>query len=192
MPRFGLLMLAFCAAFPAGAQVRPPRSEVKSKVPLAPVCQIRLQLGLSVSQNISIKSDRITGADYNLHLEDEIIYGFISGQPTRMKLKDNHISGSAAGRDLMLHVKKTGTECEVSGLVGGSRVSAKVSEHRVTVNAMRGALYLSRDRGNHLSGQLGLSSNIAPAHMTTYGCELSMIRDRPELIVTLFMWWLGN
>jgi hypothetical protein len=145
-----------------------------------------------VTQNVTIKPDRILGADYNLHVEDLVVYGFISGQPTRIKLKDKHISGSAAGRELMLNVKKTDTATEVSGLVGGVRVSAEVSEHRVRVNAVRGALYLSRDRGNHLSGQLGLSTDIATAHLTTYGCELSEIRKRPDLIVVLFMWWMGG
>jgi hypothetical protein len=189
-----LILSVLCAApWRSGAQKEStPPAGVKARLPEAPECRIRLQFGLVVTQNVTVKPDRIVGADYNLHVEDQIVYGFISGQPTRMKLKDKHISGSAAGRELMLNVKNTETTTEVSGLVGGVRVSAVVSEHRVRVNAMRGALYLTRDRGNHLSGQMGLSSDIAPAHLTTYGCELSEIRKRPDLIVVLFMWWLGG
>lgn len=185
-----LLLLGALVA-PASAGDEPPPAQVTEKLP-PPVCAVRLQFGYRITQHVEIEDDRVKGADYNLHIEDHVTYGFVSGHPTRFRLEDKHISGNAGGKDLMLNVARTETSTVVSGLVGGQRVVATVSAHRVTVKAHHGTLYLSRDRGNHLSGRMGLSTDLAPAHLTTYGCGLASIRKRPELIVVLFMWWLGG
>lgn len=185
------LLAAASPIAPARAEERPPPSGVREEH-AAPVCAVRLQFGYRVSQHVEIEYDRVKGADYNLHIDGAITYGFISGHPTRFRLEGKHISGNAGGKDLMLNVERDEVSTTVTGLVGGLRVVATVSEHRVTVKAPHGTLYLSRDRGNHLSGRMGLSTDLAPAHLTTYGCGLESIRKRPELIVVLFMWWLGG
>jgi hypothetical protein len=141
---------------------------------------------------VEIKEKRIQGADYNLHIEDEIVYGFMSGNTTRFRMDEGHISGTAGGHDLMLNVWDKQTTTRVTGLVGGARMTASVSDHRILVKGNHGSLLLNRDRGNHLSGRLALSGMIETAHLTTYGCGLGTFRERPELIVVLFMWWLGG
>ena len=191
LPVAALLAVVLLATVPARGHERRPPAGVTEEL-AAPVCAVRLQFGYRVSQHVEIEDDRVKGADYNLHIDGAITYGFISGHPTRFRIEGKHISGNAGGKDLMLNVKRDEVSTTVTGLVGGLRVVATVSEHRVTVKAPHGTLYLSRDRGNHLSGRMGLSTDLAPAHLTSYGCGLETIRKRPELIVVLFMWWLGG
>jgi hypothetical protein len=86
----------------------------------------------------------------------------------------------------------------VAGLVGSRHVIAELTDSKVTVTAAASSLIntsasliLTRQRGQRLTGHMVVGSDLGSASMVTFGCDLEAIRARPDLIVTLFMWWLG-
>lgn len=155
-------------------------------------CDMSLNVGWFARQDVSIKPGRIIGPDFNLHIEDDVIYGFIRGKATRFRVKEDSVSGSAAGFDLMLHISKSDTQTEVRGLVGVQRVVAKVSDEKISVSSAASSLAVSKEKAGYFRGHVGRGgSDIQFADMTLSGCDLSVLRDRPGLIVALFMAWLG-
>ena len=183
-----ILMLLF--PLPAMAGEKTPL-EVK-EVGEAGRCDMSLNIGWFTRQDVSIKPGRIIGPDFNLHIEDDVIYGFIRGKTTRFRVKKDSVSGTAAGFDLMLHVKKSDFETEVRGLVGAQRVVAKVSDEKVTVSSVASSLSVSKEKAGYFRGHVGGGgAEIQFADMTLSGCDLSVLRKRPGLIVALFMAWLG-
>jgi hypothetical protein len=50
---------------------------------------------------------------------------------------------------------------------------------------------LKKKKKNYFRGKVGVGYDIQFAELTIEGCELSLIKDRPDLIVVLFMCWLG-
>jgi len=106
-------------------------------------------------------------------------------------VEGDHIHGSALGTDLMLHVSKSDQTTEIRGLVGKVRVTAIVTTEKIKVNSMDKTLVLKRKEGNYFRGHVGIGYDIQFADLNIKGCELSLIKDRPDLIVVLFMCWLG-
>jgi len=185
-----LVVLMMFLAMSAVAGEEPP-AEVK-EVGEVGRCDMSLNIGWFARQDVSVKPGRVVGPDFNLHIEDDVIYGFIRGKTTRLKVKKDSVSGSAAGFDLMLHINKSELETEVRGLVGVQRVVAKVSDEKVSVSSAASSLAVSRVKGGHFRGHVGRGgSDIQFAEMTLSGCDLSFLKDRPGLIVALFMAWLG-
>ncbi|HUT99955.1 MAG TPA: hypothetical protein VM425_00795 [Myxococcota bacterium] len=173
---------------------------IEEKQPAAEFCRVHLDFGQLAFEEVKIDKDalKVTGPDFNLQREGDVVYGFMLSKPTRFRVKADSISGTAAGMDLMLHVKREALSTEVSGLVGIRRVVARVSGNKVSVAAAGSSqvastahLSLTRSSGNLLKGQIGLGAGMSAAGMVTFGCDLDFIRERPELIVILFMWWLG-
>jgi len=196
----------FILAYPAmGSDLKSPPSAgppagVEEKKPAAEFCRVHLDFGQLAFEEVKIDKDalKVTGPDFNLQREGDVVYGFMLSKPTRFRVKADSISGTAAGMDLMLHVKRQALSTEVSGLVGIRRVVARVSGNKVSVAAAGSSrvastahLSLTRSSGNLLKGQIGLGAGMSAAGMVTFGCDLDFIRERPELIVILFMWWLG-
>ena len=168
-----------------------PRGEVEAAGE-AGRCEISLNIGWYDRQDVSIKPGRIVGPDFNLHIEDTIIYGFIRGKTTRIKVGKDSVSGTAAGFDLMLHINKSDFKTEVRGLVGTQRVVATVSDEKVSVSSVASSLAVSKEKAGYYRGHVGRGgAEIQFADMTLSGCDLSVLRDRPGLIVALFMAWLG-
>jgi hypothetical protein len=166
-------------------------AEVK-EVSEAGRCEMSLNIGWFARQDVSIKPGRIVGPDFNLHIEDDVIYGFIRGKTTRFRVKKDSVSGTAAGFDLMLHVNKSDTETLVRGLVGAQRVVAKVSDEKISVSSVASSLSVSKEKAGYFRGHVGRGgAEIQFADMTLSGCDLSFLKDRPGLIVALFMAWLG-
>ena len=98
------ILCVFLLIFPLAAQAgEEPKTEVK-EVQEAGRCEISMNIGWFARQDVSVKPGRVVGPDFNLHIEDNIIYGFIRGKTTRFKVMEDDISGSAAGFDLMLHL----------------------------------------------------------------------------------------
>lgn len=155
-------------------------------------CTITMQFGWFAAQEVSLKGDRVIGSNFNVQREGDVVYGFVHGEPTRFRALDDRVSGTVAGMDLMLYVARDAIKTEVSGLVGERRVTARVTDTAVTVSARGASLSLSHYRGNHLKGQMLVASDLGPADLVLFGCELKLIRERPDLIVILFMWWLGG
>ena len=189
-----VLLLIFPMAALAGEE---PAAKVK-EVGEAGRCDISMNIGWFARQDVSVKPGRVIGPDFNLHIEDDIIYGFIRGKVTRFKVKGDGISGSAAGFDLMLHLSKSDTQTEIRGLVGSRRVVAKVSDEKISVSAAASSdiissssLSVSKVRAGYFRGHVGGGSELQLAEMSLKGCDLSTLRDRPDLIVALFMAWLG-
>lgn len=189
-----VLLMIFPLAAWAGEE---PKAEVK-EVGEAGRCDIFLNIGWFARQDVSVKPGRVVGPDFNLHIEDNIIYGFIRGKATRFKVKTDSISGSAAGFDLMLHLSKSDTETEVRGLVGNRRVVAKVSDEKISVSAAASSviassssLAVTKEKTGYFRGHVGGGSNLQFADLTLKGCDLQIFRERPGLIVALFMAWLG-
>jgi hypothetical protein len=184
---FVFMMLLPPAALAGGE----PQGEVK-EVGEAGRCEMSLNIGWYARQDVSIKPGRIVGPDFNLHIEDDVIYGFIRGKTTRFRVKKDSVSGTAAGFDLMLHVNKSDFETEVRGLVGVQRVVATVSDEKVSVSSVASSLAVSKEKAGYFRGHVGRGgSEIQFADMTLSGCDLSVLRERPGLIVALFMAWLG-
>jgi hypothetical protein len=181
----------FMAWFPVVALAgEVPQVEVKEEGE-AGRCEMSLNIGWFARQDVSIKPGRILGPDFNLHIEDNVIYGFIRGKSTRFKVGPEEISGSAAEFDLMLHVKKSDFETKIHGLVGNQRVVARVSDEKVSVSSVASALSVSKVKGGYFRGHVGAGPDIQLAEMTVSGCDFTFLRDRPGLIVALFMVWLG-
>lgn len=186
------ILCAFLMLLPlAGLAGEGPKGEVK-EAGEAGRCEMSLNIGWFDRQDVSIKPGRIVGPDFNLHIEDDVVYGFIRGKTTRFKVRKDSVSGTAAGFDLMLHVSKSDFETEVRGLVGVQRVVATVSDEKVSVSSVASSLSVSKEKAGYFRGHVGRGgSEIQFADMTLSGCDLSILRDRPGLIVALFMAWLG-
>jgi hypothetical protein len=151
-----------------------------------------LNIGWFARQDVSVKPGRVLGPDFNLHIEDNVIYGFIRGKTTRFKVGQDDVSGSLAEFDLMLHIDKSDLKTVVRGLVGTQRVVAKVSDEQITVSSVASSLSVSKVRAGYFRGHVGGGgAKIQFADMTLSGCDLTILRDRPGLIVALFMAWLG-
>ena len=190
-----VLLMIFPLAALAGEE---PKAEVK-EVGGAGRCDISMNIGWFARQDVSVKPGRVVGPDFNLHIEDNIIYGFIRGKATRFKVKKDDISGSAAGFDLMLHLSESDTQTEIRGLVGNRRVVAKVSSEKISVSAAgssviasSSSLSVSKVKVGYYRGHVGGGSNLQFADLTLKGCDLQIFRERPGLIVALFMAWLGG
>jgi hypothetical protein len=161
-------------------------------------CDMSLNIGWFARQDVSVKPGRVVGPDFNLHIEDDVVYGFIRGKATRFRVSEDDISGSAAGFDLMLHVNKSELVTEVRGLVGNRRVVAKVSDVKVSVSASASSvisssssLSVAKVREGYFRGHVGGGSELQFADLKLTGCDLDFLKDRPGLIVALFMAWLG-
>jgi hypothetical protein len=77
-------------------------------------------------------------------------------------------------------------------LVGAQRVVAKVSDEKISVSSVASSLSVSKVKAGYYRGHVGRGgAEIQFAEMAIKGCDLSMLRDRPGLIVALFMAWLG-
>jgi hypothetical protein len=194
-----LLPLAALCAVPFGAALAGEETPAEVKeVGEAGRCDMSLNVGWFARQDVSIKPGRVVGPDFNLHIEDDVIYGFIRGKASRFKVKKDAVSGSAAGFDLMLHVNKSDTQTEVRGLVGNRRVVAKVSDEKISVSAAASSvinssssLSVSKVKAGYFRGHVGGGAELQFADMKLSGCDLSVLKDRPGLIVALFMVWLG-
>jgi hypothetical protein len=197
-----IFLLACLVSFPAPGEDLKSQTPavIENKKPANETCKVHLDFGLKAFEEVKI--DKVTlkvnGPDFNLQREGDIVYGFMLSKPTRFHIKADSISGTAAGMDLMLHVKRQDLATEVSGLVGIRRVTVKVSGDKVSVSAAGSSqvsstahLSLTSVSKNQLKGQIGLGAGMSSASMTTIGCDLDYIRERPALIVILFMWWLG-
>lgn len=194
-----LLPLSALCAVPFGMALagEEPQGKVEA-VSEAGRCEMSMNIGWFARQDVSIKPGRVVGPDFNLHIEDDVIYGFIRGKATRFKVGPKDISGSAAGFDLMLHVNKSDLETEIRGLVGRRRVVAKVSDEKMSVSgaaysvgSSASSLAVSMIKAGYYRGHVGGGPDMQLADMTLSGCDLSILRDRPGLIVALFMAWLG-
>ncbi len=171
---------------------------IRDEAPSAPSCRIKLDFGKAAYQDLTIKGDKIKGSNFNLQQEGKVLYGFVLSKPTRFRVSGKEISGTIAGLDLMLHIKHSGPYIQISGLVGSRRVSLKASDHKVEVQASASGLasssshlLLVQEQGNRLRGRAGAGAEIYSAQMISFGCNLAQLRKRPELLVVLFMWWLG-
>jgi hypothetical protein len=154
-------------------------------------CHTHMNIGWYDIQDVAVKPGRIVGPDFNLHIEDDVIYGFIRGKTTRFKVEGDHIHGTAMGSELMLHVSKSDKTTEIRGLVGKVRATAIVTTEKIKINSMGRTLLLKKKKKNYFRGKVGVGYDIQFADLTIEGCELSLIKDRPDLIVVLFMCWLG-
>ena len=190
---------AFVFSFPALASGDDrAQPQLREEAPSAPACRIKLDFGKVAYQDLTIKGDKIKGANFNLQQEGKVLYGFVLSKPTRFRVSGKEISGSIAGMDLMLHIKRTGPHIQISGLVGSRRVSLKASDFKVEVQASASGLasssahlLLVHERGNRMRGRAGAGAEIYSAQMISFGCNMADLRKRPELLVVLFMWWLG-
>jgi hypothetical protein len=194
---FCFLLVLFPLVARGGEKQTQPAADVK-KVQETGRCDISLSIGWFARQDVSVKPGRVVGPDFNLHIEDDIVYGFIRGKVTRFKVKPDHISGSAAGFDLMLHINKSDRVTEIRGLVGSRRVVAQVSDKKVSVSAAASSVVTSSSslsvlevRAGYFRGHVGGGSELQFAEMTLKGCDLNVLKNRPDLIVVLFMCWLG-
>jgi hypothetical protein len=194
MRRIWALLLMFPLAVQAGEE---PLAEVE-EVSEAGRCDMSLNIGWFARQDVSVKPGRVVGPDFNLHIEDDVVYGFIRGKTTRFRVKKDGVSGSAAGFDLMLHLSESETRTEIRGLVGNRRVVATVSAEKISVSAAASSvistsssLTVSKVKKGYFRGHVGGGSELQFADMTLSGCDLDFIRKRPGLIVALFMAWLG-
>ena len=174
------------------------RGLVREEAPSAPACRIKLDFGKVAYQDLTIRGDKIKGSNFNLLQEGKILYGFVLSKPTRFRVSGKEISGTIAGMDLMLHIKHSGPYIQISGLVGSRRVNLKASDHKVEVQASASGLasssahlLLVHEQGNRLRGRAGAGAEFYSAQMISFGCDLAHLRKRPELLVVLFMWWLG-
>jgi hypothetical protein len=190
-----VLLVLFPLAGQAGEE---PQAEVKEGGE-AGQCDISLNIGWFARQDVSVKPGRVVGPDFNLHIEDDVFYGFIRGKATRFKVKKDGISGSAAGFDLLLHLSESETQMEIRGLVGNRRVVARASSEKISVSAAASSvistsssLSVARVKKGYFRGHVGGGSNLQFADMKLAGCDLDFIRKRPGLIVALFMAWLGS
>jgi hypothetical protein len=125
-------------------------------------CDMSMNIGWFARQDVSVKPGRVVGPDFNLHIEDNVIYGFIRGKATRFKVKKDSVSGSAAGFDLMLHVNKSDFETEVRGLVGNRRVVAKVSDEKISAEHAARPARSDRCAFHGLAGRLIHKDNPCP------------------------------
>jgi hypothetical protein len=155
-------------------------------------CEVYMNIGWYDKQDVTLKPGRVVGPDFNLHIEDNVVYGFIRGKTTRFKVKGDHIHGSALGSELMLHVSKSEETTEIRGLVGRVRVLAVITPVKIKINSMGRTLLLVRKENNYFRGHVGSGASLQFADLTIKGCEFSMIKNRPDLIVVLFMCWLGG
>lgn len=190
-----VLLLIFPLAARAGEETAAEVKEVQEPAR----CDISLNIGWFARQDVSVKPGRVLGPDFNLHIEGNITYGFIRGKVTRFKVKGDDISGSAAGFDLMLHLSKSDTQTEIRGLVGSRRVVAKVSDEKISVSGAASSvinssssLSVTKVRAGYFRGHVGGGSDLQFADMTLKGCDLDILKNRPGLIVALFMAWLGG
>lgn len=193
-----VLLLFFPMASRAGEEQSQPAAEVK-EAQEPERCDISLNIGWFARQDVSVKPGRVVGPDFNLHIENDVIYGFIRGKATRFRVKKDDISGSAGGFDLMLHLSRSDTQTEIRGLVGNRRVVAKVSDEKISVSAAASSvttssssLSVSKVRVGYFRGHVGGGAQLQFADMTLKGCDLSILKNRPGLIVALFMAWLGT
>ncbi len=190
----GVLLLVFPLAARAGEE---PAADVQ-KAGEPGLCEISMNIGWFARQDVSVKPGRVVGPDFNLHIEDDVFYGFIRGKSSRFKVKKDAISGSAAGFDLMLHLSESETQTEIRGLVGNRRVVARVSSEKISVSAAASSvintstsLSVAKVKKGYFRGHVGGGSDLQVADMKLAGCDLDFIRKRPGLIVALFMAWLG-
>ena len=75
---------------------------------------------------------------------------------------------------------------------------ARVSDEKIAVNGSSSSvvssstsLSVTKVRAGYFRGHVGGGSDLQFADMTMKGCDLSIIKNRPDLIVALFMCWLG-
>jgi hypothetical protein len=180
------IMLCSIASLGAGAE----EATVAEEEPL-PRCRGEFQLGGAGTEDVRVGPDRVLGAEVNLKLEDGVFFGFVHGGPSRFRFDGDRISGTVANLDLMLGVHRSDHQTEVSGLVGNNRVVARASDTELTVSTQGSALGLKLQRGNRMRGQVSVHGDVAGAELVTFGCPVSLLWERPELLVVLFMWRFG-
>jgi len=184
-------------ATPEDSNPSPP-IDIKENLDPTFDCHIRMEFGKFSTQDVRIKKNRITGSNFNIHREGNVFYGFIRNQPSRFRVTETQVTGTIAGMEIILHIKREDFQTQLSGLVGTHRVIANASLEKIIVDA-GSSLVLTRTRTpNYFRGHLGHGPDISAARFKIGACKPSPswkcreIWLCPEMIVVLFLWWLGG
>jgi len=171
---------------PAGP-APPPELADEVAEPLPP-CRIRIEA--IHSSDVRIGPERLLGPDTNLHREQDLLYGFVGGQPTRIRREGTRIHGTLAGKQLMLQVEQEVIGTRIAGVAGTGRMSARLGTDHLIWNGRLGHLELLRDQGSRFDGSAHLGGAMGFAAMNTQGCDWQEIAADPLVVVALFAWWL--
>jgi hypothetical protein len=179
MNTIGFTLIAALGLSPMPGKVFAETSAKKSSE-----CQVKLDLLGKEVWSLSVTPSQIKGDGTTLTWDQDVIYGFVRGQPLRLRAINDQLSGSIADSSAELYVDQLGDSLSIKGLVGLEHFEASVTPEGVFLgNQLLSVRLKPRDSGliDTWASQV-LSDERDQIRLVLTGCSL---KDRPELLVVI-------
>ncbi len=153
-------------------------------------CSIALETAGRHAWTLEIAESRITGDKTSLEKDAGVVFGFLFGKPTRIRLQDDRLTGNLAGERITLHVERAGDQTVLRGPIGGLQSNARASADRLLLNARNLSITLKTTDPAE-SEKTTMADESGFVVMTFQGCDPAILGRRPELLLVV-NWMIHN
>lgn len=147
-------------------------------------CEISLQIFGKQIWTLKVESKRVFGNNNVLNREGDVAFGFVNGQPTRLKIYEDWLNGSLGDKSAVFHYSRDAEYIEISGLANQYRFSAVLTADLITFRDQILTLHLTRITSSDPLRKVFID-NTGYIRLTIAACSWPMITSRPELILLL-------
>jgi hypothetical protein len=145
------------------------------------VCQVSLEIFGKEIWTLKVEPDRIAGSDNVLKRDGNIIYGYVIGKSTRLKIDPGQVVGKFIDETTLLNwVQKNGL-LEIRGVVGKDNLVVEMTPERLLLSDKALTLTLIPKANNPARWQ----DKKGHVQLLFESCDMSVLTKRLELALLL-------
>jgi len=148
-------------------------------------CNISLEVINKPAWTLQVGQDAIRGDRNVLNREDNLVFGFIAGQPARFKITEDRMTGRLTGSMVVLQLDRGKAFTKLTGMLDRDRLVAEASDEGIQLRDLSIRLELKPLVSSSPDAPCTLATKNGTLKLVFDGCDSSIAHLRPELLLML-------